>query len=191
VTRIAILDPQPAVRAGLTMLLRAEPGLVPVGSAATGEEIQALLGRARPDVLLIEYALPGGDGLHICRRVKAMADAPAVILYTAEADPGVRLGARVAGADGLVDKAAPPSELFNAIRTVSRGGAVLPAVTPAQYDEAAHRVDEDDLPLLALLVDGTPLAEAAEALRLDRRKLARRIERMLGRLRRRPAGIAA
>jgi DNA-binding NarL/FixJ family response regulator len=191
VTRIAILDPQPAVRAGLTMLLRAEPGLVPVGSAATAEEIQALLGRAHPDVLLIEYALPGGDGLHICRRVKAMPNAPAVILYTADGDPGVRLGARVAGADGLVDKAAPPSELFNAIRTVSRGGTVLPAVTRAQLDEAAHRVDPDDLPLLALLVDRTPLTEAAEALRLDRRKLARRIERMLGRLRRRPAGIAA
>lgn len=191
-TRVAILDPQPALRAGLTMLLRGEPGLVPVGSAATAGEAQTLVERLHPDVMLIEYALPGGDGLHICRRLKALAKPPSVILYTAERDPGVHVGARVAGADGLVDKAAPPGQLFDAIRTVSRGGTVLPTVTRAQLDEAAHRIDPDDLPLLALLVDRTSIAETADTLRLDRRKVARRVERMLGRLRTgRPAGIAA
>jgi DNA-binding NarL/FixJ family response regulator len=90
----------------------------------------------------------------------------------------------VAGADGLVAKTAPPSELFEAIRVVARGGCVLPPVTRDQLDAAAHEVDEDDLALLAMLVDRTPPSEVAETLRLDRRRLASRIERLLGRLRR-------
>jgi hypothetical protein len=54
-------------------------------------------------------------------------------------------------------------------------------------DAAAHRVEPDDLALLAMLVDRTPPADVADALRLDSRRLSRRTERLLGRLRTRPA----
>ena len=54
-------------------------------------------------------------------------------------------------------------------------------------DAAAHRVEPDDLALLAMLVDRTPPADVADALRLDRRRLSRRTERLLGRLRTRPS----
>jgi DNA-binding NarL/FixJ family response regulator len=184
VTRIAIIDPQPAVRAGLSVLLRAEPGLVPVGAASGTRDGEALLRRIRADVALVEHRLLDGDGVSFCRRLRAAGDAPHVILYTAGQDPALALIARVAGADGLVAKTAPPSELFEAIRMVARGGCALPPVTRDQLDAAAHEVDEDDLALLAMLVDRTPPAEVAETLRLDGRRLGRRIERLLGRLRR-------
>ena len=104
-----------------------------------------------------------------------------MILYTA--DPGeLVLLARVACADGLVDKASPP-DLFEAIRVVARGGSSLPPLDPELMDAAAHRIDPEDLALLAMLVDGTPAGDVADTLRLDRRKVGRRIERMLGRLR--------
>ena len=122
--------------------------------------------------------------MSLCRRLRAAGDGPRVILYSAAEDPALALIARVAGADGLVAKTAPPSELFEAIRVVARGGCALPPVTRDQLDAAAHEVDEDDLALLAMLVDRTPPAEVAETLRLDRRRLASRIERLLGRLRR-------
>jgi DNA-binding NarL/FixJ family response regulator len=189
--RIAVIDPQPAVRAGLALLLRSEPGLVPVGAATGAADAPDLLARERPDVVLLEPGLLDGDGIALCRRLTAEADAPRVILYTAKLDTEIELLARVAGARGLVDKAAAPTELFEAIRTVARGGSALPALTRAQLDSAAHRVDPDDLAVLAMLVDGTPAADVAATLHMDRRRSARRIERVIGRLRHPPAARPA
>jgi DNA-binding NarL/FixJ family response regulator len=182
--RIAVVDPQPAVRAGLALLLRSEPGLVPVGAATGAADAPDLLARERPDVVLLEPGLLDGDGIALCRRITAEADAPRVILYTARIDTEVELLARVAGASGLVDKAAAPTELFDAVRTVARGGTALPPLTRAQLDAAAHRVHPDDLAVLAMLVDGTPAADVAATLHMDRRRSLRRIERVIGRLRR-------
>jgi DNA-binding NarL/FixJ family response regulator len=191
VTRIAVIDPQPAVRAGLSMLLRTEPGLVPVGAAAGVHDGVELADRLRPDVVLLEPHLLDGDGLGLCRRLRAAADAPQVVLYAGDTDPALGLLARVAGADGLVDKAADPVELFEAIRVVARGGSALPPVDAAELDAAAHRIHPEDLALLAMLVDRTPTADVADTLHLDRRRMGRRIERLLGRLRSRPAAGAA
>jgi DNA-binding NarL/FixJ family response regulator len=184
VTRIAIIDPQPAVRAGLAMLLRTEPGLVPVGAANGAEDGLELVERQRPSVVLLEHHLADGDdGLSLTRRLKALPVAPQVIVYTAETDRELALLARIAGADGLVDKAAAPDELFEAIRVVARGETALPPLEAHDLDAAAHRIDPEDLALLAMLADGTTVVDAADTLRLDRRRVGRRIERMLGRLR--------
>jgi DNA-binding NarL/FixJ family response regulator len=189
VTRVAVVDPQPAVRAGLVMLLRAEPGMLPVGTAAGSSDAHELIARDHPDVVLLEHRLLDGDGIALCRRIKAESEAR-VVLYTSLPDAEVELLARVAGADGLVDKAAPPAELFEAIRIVARGAIALPPLTREQLDAAAHRVEPDDLALLAMLVDRTPPADVADALHMDRRRVAKRTERVLGRLRR-PAPRAA
>jgi DNA-binding NarL/FixJ family response regulator len=184
VTRVAVVDPQPAVRAGLVMLLRAEPGMVPVGTAAGASDGHELIARERPDVVLLEHRLLDGDGIAFCRRIKAEHPATRVVLYTALPDAEVELLARVAGAEGLVDKAAPPAELFEAIRLVARGETALPPLTRAQLAAAAHRVEPDDLALLAMLVDRTSPADVAATLHMDRTRVAKRTERVLGRLRR-------
>ena len=191
-TRVAIVDPQPAVRAGLMAMLRGEPGLEPVGAAGSGADALALLARAAPDLVLLEPRLGGGgDGVQLCRRITAGERGPRVVAYTDAPDPGLVLAMRVAGADGLVDKLAPPAELFAALRLVARGETALPPVTPEQLDAAAKRVESDDLALLAMLVDRTPAAEVAEALRLDRRRMTRRVERLLTRLRTRSGTVPA
>ena len=185
-TRVVVIDPQPAVRAGLAMMLRTEPGLVPVGSAVGAEDGLELAIRQRPDVVLLDPHLLDADGLGTCRRLRALDPAPRVVLYSAGTDAALPVTARVAGADGIVDKAAPAAELFEAIRMVARGASALPPLDREQLDLAAHRVDPEDLALLAMLVDRTEPAEVAATLRLHPRKLARRIERLLGRLRTRP-----
>src|SRR4029077_4678415 len=98
--------------------------------------------------------LVGGDARTLCRRLKALPHAPKVILYTAEPDSDIVLLARIACADGIVDKAAEPQELLEAIRIVARGGAALPALGPEPLEAAAHRIDPEDLALLAMLIDG-------------------------------------
>ena len=189
-TRIAIVDPHPAVRAGLTALLRSEPGLVPVGSAGTVEEALDLVARTAPDIVLLEPYLGVDDGLQLCRRITGDGG-PRVVAYTEVGDPALEVALRVACADGIVDKQATPEELFEALRAVARGRTALPPLTPAQLRAAAARVESDDLALLAMLVDRTSTADAAEALRLDRRRVARRVERMLARLRPRAGTPAA
>src|SRR5215212_3154247 len=106
--RVLIVDPQPAARAGLAMLLRAEPGLVPVGTATGARDGADLAARRKPDVVLMEHRLPDGDGLALTRRLRVLEHPPQVILYTAEPEPSLGLQARVAGAAGLIDKHAEP-----------------------------------------------------------------------------------
>jgi two-component system response regulator DevR len=189
--RVAIVDPQPAVRAGLVALLRGEPGLIPVGAVGTTDEALALIARTSPDLVLLEPRACDGDGLQLCRRIASSEQAPRVVVYTDAADSALAIAMRVAGADGLIDKLAPPQELFEAIRVVARGGTALPPVTPEQLAAAAHIVDSDDLALLAMLVDRTSQADVADALRLDSRRLSRRVERLLTRLRPRSGTAAA
>src|SRR4051794_40689048 len=100
-TRIVVIDPQPAVRAGLAMMLRTEPGLIPVGAAAGAADGIELVERQRPDVVLLD-----ADDLPLCRRLRSLDHPPRVVLYAAGADETLPVTARVAGADGLVHKQA-------------------------------------------------------------------------------------
>jgi DNA-binding NarL/FixJ family response regulator len=176
-TRIVVIDPQPAVRAGLAMMLRTEPGLIPVGAAVGAGDAIELVERQRPDVVLLD-----AHDLALCRKLRSLEHPPRVVLYAAGDDPSLPVTARVAGADGLVHKEQPLELLFEALRLVGRGGVALPALDRKLLDAAAHRVEPEDLALLAMLVDRTEPDEVAATLRLDRRKIARRIERLLVRL---------
>jgi len=176
-TRIVVIDPQPALRAGLAMMLRTEPGLVPVGAAVGAGDGLELVERQRPDVVLLD-----GDDLPLCRKLRSLEHPPRVVLYAAGDDPTLAVTARVAGADGLVHKEAPPEVLYEALRLVGRGGVALPPLDRAMLDAAAHRVEPEDLALLAMLVDRTDPADVAAALRLSPRKVARQIERLISRL---------
>ena len=181
--RLLIVDDHPAMRAGLTAVLRAEPGIVPLGTASSEEDLGPMLGRTRPDVVLLDYHLPGADGLKLCRRLKREIPAPGVLLYSAYADSAMVVPAILAGADGILNKSAPAPELFDALRAVARGDRVLPPVPRELLEAAGTRVDAEDLPILAMMVDGTPPGEVADTLRVPPRDIARRIDVMIERLR--------
>ena len=117
-------------------------------------------------MVLLDYHLPGADGLKLCRRLKREVPAPAVLLYSAYADSSMVVPAILAGADGLPNKSAPAPASSS---TPARG---WPAASPAApvprelLESAGHRVDPSDLPILAMMVDGTPVDEIAEAMRV-------------------------
>jgi two-component system response regulator DevR len=181
--RLLIVDDHPAMRAGLTAVLRAEPGIIPLGTASSEEDLGPALMRTRPDVILLDYHLPGADGLKLCRRLKREVPPPAVLLYSAYADSAMVVPAILAGADGLLNKSAPAPELFDALRAVARGDRVLPPVPRELLEAAGQRVEPEDLAILAMVIDGTPLGEVAEALRVAPRDIARRLDAMIERLR--------
>jgi DNA-binding NarL/FixJ family response regulator len=181
--RVVIVDDHHAVRLGLQTALAAEPGLIPVGTASAAAELGPLLRRVEPDIVLLDYQLPDDDGLTVCRRVKSSADPPRVILYSAFADASMTVPAIVAGADGLVHKGVRPQELFEAIRTVAAGGVVLPLVSQPLLEAAGLQLDDEDLPILGMLLDRTAPGDIATTLGIDDLHLKRRVRDMLARLR--------
>lgn len=181
--RILLVDDHPALRAGLHTVLRTEPGLVPVGAAASAQEAQVEIERLRPDVVIADYHLPDEDGLLLCRRIKATEDPPRVLIYSAYADAALAIPALVAGADGIASKTAEASELYEAIRMIARGHSVLPPVPRELLEEATAKLEPDELPIFGLLMDGTHGAEIAETLGLPGNVVVERTRSIIQKLR--------
>jgi DNA-binding NarL/FixJ family response regulator len=120
VIRVLIVDDHPVLRAGLEAILRTEPGLVPVGAAEDGPGLWTLLRRMEPDVVVLDRHLGPEDGLQLCAAVRADPEAPAVVMYTVDPSEALREEAIAAGASAIVDKAASPSVLFDALRVAGR-----------------------------------------------------------------------
>jgi DNA-binding NarL/FixJ family response regulator len=140
--RVLVVDDHPVLRAGLEAVLRAEPGFIAVGGAADGLEMQELVARGAPDVVVLDRHLAREDGIELCRALRRRHGAPAVVLYTACDDHGLEATARAAGAFALVEKAAAVDELFDAVRLAARavravaltgaaGGAAPPSARSA------------------------------------------------------------
>lgn len=181
--RVALVDDHHAVRLGLAAMISSEPGMTPVGAATSAGETAPLLYRTNPDVVVVDYRLPDGDGLSLCQSIKGQPHPPAVVLHSAFADGTLTLAAVLAGADGVVSKGAPGRELAEAIRAVAAGQTAMPEVDEEIVRSGAEMLDADDLPILDLLVHGTPRAEVARRLRLDGAALRARLRRMLDALR--------
>lgn len=135
--RLLIVDDEPLVRAGLHAILETEPGFEVVGEASDGDEVDALITRVRPDVVLMDVRMPRMDGLEATRRLVARGASGGIatgdsgermprvlILTTFDSDDYVYEALRI-GADGFVLKRAQPEELVQAIRTVATSDALL------------------------------------------------------------------
>jgi two-component system, NarL family, response regulator DevR len=181
--RVAILDDHPAVLAGLRRFIDPQPDLTVIAAAATAAELSHQLDGARADVLVLDYDLTRSDGLLHCQRIKRRSQPPGVVIYSAYGGHALVLAARAAGADGVVDKADPVQSLLAAIRRVAAGELAMPAVPLDAYDAAVANLDDEDLPVLAMLLDGAPLDAIAHALRSDRAEASWRARRIVGRLR--------
>ena len=145
--RVLLADDQPALRAGLKVLVDAEPDLEVVGEATTGLEAVELAKSARADVVLMDIRMPQLDGLAATRMITADEDLAGVrvlILTTFEIDEYVFQALR-AGASGFLGKSADPEELAGAIRIVDRGDALLtPAATKSLIARFLTHPDPDD-----------------------------------------------
>jgi DNA-binding NarL/FixJ family response regulator len=182
--RVVVIDDHPALRAGLHTVLDAEPGIVFLGDASGEEEtLWPLLRRTHPDVVLLDYHLPHGDGLQLCHRIKRDVLAPKVLVFSAYAGPALALPAALAGADGVLDKGVPARELFEAIRLVNSGERLVEPVSRAAMEEAEQRLDPEDLPLIGMLLDGASEHEIAHVLRRKPHEIEHSVQRVLSRLR--------
>jgi DNA-binding NarL/FixJ family response regulator len=181
--RVAILDDHPAVLAGLRRLIDTEPDLSVAAVASSAPDLARQLDGVRPDVVILDYDLARDDGLAHCRRIKSRPNPPAVIIYSAYAGPALTLAARAAQADGVVDKAESVHTLLTAVRRAASGDVMLDSVPREAFEAAVARLDDDDLPVFAMLLDRQGLGSIAEALRIGPAEANRRAQRVVGRLR--------
>ncbi|WP_326656827.1 response regulator transcription factor [Streptomyces sp. NBC_00385] len=128
--RLLIVDDDPLVRAGLTLMLGGAEDIDIVGEGADGSEAAELVDRLRPDVVLMDIRMPVMDGLTATETLRSRPDAPeVVVLTTFHADEQVLRAIR-AGAAGFVLKDTPPAQIVDSVRRVAAGDPVLsPAVT--------------------------------------------------------------
>lgn len=182
--RVAVVDDHPALRAGLQTVLDAEPDITCVGETDGAEEhIWPMLNHVRPDVLLLDYHLPRGDGLQLCYRIKQQVPAPRVMIFTAYASPTLVLPATLARADGVLAKGAGARDLFTAIRLVFAGEQLLPLISAKVLEDASAELLADDRALVGMLLDGASETEVAQTLRQPAREIRHSVQRILSALR--------
>lgn len=180
--RTLVVDHHPALRAGVKVVLEAERDMVVVGDTGAPEELLPLLRRTRPDVVLLDCHPPKVAGLRACRLIKCLIPAPRVLIYSAYAEERLGVAARVAGADGLLDKNSSALDLVRAIRVVHSGRQLLEPIRPLDVQHAMRSLDRQEAQILEMLLDHAPPSEIAVALGMAPASVGRRVDDILGRL---------
>jgi len=123
--RVFLIDDHEVVRQGVSALLASQPDMVVAGEAATAAQALARVPALRPDVAVLDVRLPDGDGVHVCRELRAKLPGLACLMLTSYGDDEALFESVMAGAAGYVLKEVRGSDLVNAIRVVAAGGSML------------------------------------------------------------------
>jgi DNA-binding NarL/FixJ family response regulator len=189
VRRVLVVDDHPIVLAGLSALVRSDPGLELVATARTVAE--ALAVTAEPDVAVLDLQLPDGDGIGLGVSLKQRWPAVRVIVFTMHSDDHTVIRSIGSGLDGYVLKDSDPDDILAAIHSAARGtlvlgrgaqAAVVAAATAAPPSTALAALDSRDLEILELLVQGLPTSRVAARLFLAPKTIRNRVSEMLGKL---------
>jgi DNA-binding NarL/FixJ family response regulator len=198
VIRALVADDQEIVRAGFSALLETQDDITVVAAAADGAEAVRLSREHRPDVVLMDVRMPGMDGIEATREIVAGGEEPLpriLILTTFDLDEYV-YDALHAGASGFLLKDVPAETLFEAVRVIAAGDALLaPAITRRLIAEFARlrprrelRAEElsvltpREREILGLLAEGLSNHEIAERLVLSDETVKTHVSHVLRKL---------
>jgi DNA-binding NarL/FixJ family response regulator len=197
--RVLIVDDDPLVRSGLTMMLGGASRIEVVGEAADGSEVLGALDRHHPDVVLMDLRMPKVDGIAAIELVRGQPQPPAVLVLTTFDTDDQVLRALRRGAAGFLVKDTPPAEIVRAIELVAAGESMLsPTVTrrlidrlagdqdaDARHNEAATQLNElspRDREIAAAIAQGKSNAAIAAELHLSIATIKSHVSAMLAKL---------
>jgi DNA-binding NarL/FixJ family response regulator len=128
--RLLLVDDDDALLESLSIIFRSEDDLDVVGTAPNGLEAVFLAGRLKPDVMVIDLAMPVLDGIETVRRLIGQQEAtgvsgPGIVVLTTLSTDKAAFEALQAGAIGFCTKGDSPEFLVRAVRTVAAGGAIV------------------------------------------------------------------
>lgn len=179
--RVVMADDHVLVRQGIRNILERDGAVQVVGEAGNGHEAVALVARLRPDVVLMDIAMPELNGIDATRVIKEQNRDTAVLVLTAYEDDGYIFALLEAGAAGYLLKNSRSDELVSAVKAVHSGESVLsPAVArkvlmrfiPATDGPARPELDaltEREIEILRLAAAGLPNKAIASQLDLSPR----------------------
>jgi DNA-binding NarL/FixJ family response regulator len=193
---IVVADDHEVVRAGFAALLDTQPDFTVVGTASDGAQAVKISRELRPDVILMDVRMPGTDGIEATRQLTGDAGGPRVIILTTFDLDEYVYDALCAGASGFLLKDVTGERLFDAVRVVAAGEALLaPTVTrrlisefsrlrptapapPAAVAELTPRETE----VLRLLAEGLSNPEIAGRLVITEETVKTHVSRVLHKL---------
>jgi DNA-binding NarL/FixJ family response regulator len=196
VIRIALVDDQDIVRAGLARILSPTDGFEVVAECADGQEAVEQLPEVRPDLVLMDIRMPVLDGIAATAQLRALDDPLDILVLTTFGEDDVLWGAIEVGAAGFVLKDCSAEDLIAAVRAVAGGGAwfdpgVAPRlldryrllVAPAARDAARlELLTEREQEVLRLMARGATNAEIADALTVAEATVKSHVGSIFGKL---------
>jgi len=174
--RVVVCDDHTILREGVRVLLESQPDMVVVGEASDGEEAVTVVDQLRPDVVLMDIAMPRVDGLEATRRIRDRHPDIRVLILSMHEDEEYVFPILEAGAGGYVPKKTASTDLVNAIRTVARGESFLyPSVAKKVVEEYLRRKERPapdpydgltprEIEVLTLIAEGLTNQEIADRL---------------------------
>ena len=141
--RVFLLDDHEVVRRGLAELLQHEGDIDVVGESGSAVEATHRIPALRPDVAILDARLPDGNGIDVCRDVRAVDPSIRGLILTSYEDDEALFAAIMAGAAGYVLKQIRGTDLLDAVRRVAAGQSLLdPAVTARVLERIRYGVEE-------------------------------------------------
>lgn len=189
--RLLLVDDHAIVRAGLRMLFQAEADMQIVGEADSGAEAIAAARALRPDVVIMDVAMPGMNGIEATRQIREAHPDTAVLALTMHEDEQYFFEMINAGAAGYIPKRAAPDDLVAAIRAVAQGHAFMHAsLARFLMGEVAARRDQHnesvltprESQVLTLIAEGYTSREIAEELVISAKTVERHRENIMSKL---------
>jgi len=193
--RLLLVDDHQIVRAGLRMLFSAEADMTIVGEAESGAEALVAVQALQPDVVIMDVAMPGMNGIEATRRIKEISPSTVILALTMHEDEQYFFEMLNAGAAGYIPKRAAPDDLISAIRVVNEGNVFLHATlakflmnevvgrsaqspTASENDELTSR----ELEVLTLIAEGLTSREIAQRLVISHKTVDRHRENIMAKL---------
>ncbi|RPF20519.1 response regulator [Myceligenerans xiligouense] len=190
--RVFLLDDHEVVRRGVAALLTSEPDIEVIGEAGTASQALARVPALRPDVAVLDVRLPDGDGVQVCRTLRAQLPDLACLMFTSFADDDALFDAVMAGAAGYVLKQVHGTDLVEAVRTVAAGQSLLDPATTARMlhqirDRAARRdplaaLSEQERRILDLIGEGLTNRQIGERIFLAEKTVKNYVSTILTKL---------
>ena len=187
--RVFLLDDHEIVRRGVRELLESADGIEVVGEAGTAEEALRRVPAVRPDVAVLDVRLGDGNGIDVCRELRAENSELRCVMLTSFDDDEALFDAIVAGASGYILKEVRGADIVNAVRRVAAGESLLdPRATamvierlrnPKPADERLAGLSDQERKILALLADGLTNRQIAEHMFLAEKTIKNYVSNLL------------
>lgn len=193
-TRVVVVEDHPLYRDAVVSLVRGLSGCEVVGSHPDAESALAAAAEERPDVVVLDLALPGMDGITALSRFQSIHPTPSVLVLTMSEDPPVLAAALRAGARGYVVKGAEPDDIARALQGVARGQVVFgqqiaiaalalaSGRAPSGPAAAFPGLTAREVDVLSLLAEGRSNADIAAVLFVSPKTARNHVSSILGKL---------